>query len=89
MPPNHLRHAQLEDAYNILRPCDMTAEIEDRNVQKSGTRKVKNIQYPPHASISVRERMDAFKLMMNECHLDQRVEITHGIIIDELLEIRH
>ncbi len=67
----------------------MTAEIENGNVEQVRARQIKYIEDTPNAAIAIRKRVDALKLMVNDRHFDERVQIAGVIIIDEDFEPSH
>ncbi len=78
---------------------DEAAEIQDRNVEQPGPRQVQHVDDPPEPTVAVGEGVDAFELVMDDRHLDQRVEIAvpappdpvlpNGIVVDEDLQRVH
>ncbi|SHL84997.1 Helicase conserved C-terminal domain-containing protein [Roseovarius marisflavi] len=72
-----------------LVPGDVTTEIKDRNVEQSRARQVEHVQNAPDTAIAIRKGMDAFELVMDERHLDERIKIADFIVIHEPLQRRH
>ena len=73
----------------VFRTCDVPAEIENGNVEQARARQIKYIEDTPDPAIAIRERVDALKLMVNDRHFDERVQIAGVIIIDEDFEPSH
>ena len=68
---------------------DVPAEIEHGAVQQALTDEVKDIEDAARAPVSIVERMDALKLMVNESHLDEGIGVKISRVVHEALEIGH
>lgn len=73
----------------VFRARDVAAEIEDGTLQQPGAREIEHIQDAADPAIAVRKRVDALELMVDQRHLDQRIERADRIVVDEALQRSH
>ena len=66
---------------------DISAQVKYRQIDKAGNHEIEYVNDTPCTSISVIEGVDTFKLVVNDSHLDQWIEIAHAFVVDKLLKI--
>src|SRR5438045_2199617 len=68
---------------------DEAAEVENGNVEQSLLGEIEDIDDTPDAAVAVGKRMDALKLVMDDRHFDQRIEVAASRIVHEPLQLDH
>ena len=68
---------------------DEPRQVEHRDVEQPRSGQIKYVEDAPDTSVPIRKRVDAFELMMDQSHLDERIEIAEFIVVDEPFERRH
>ena len=66
---------------------EIEAEIQNRLFQDPLGAKDEGDQQPPESSVSVKERVNGFKLDMNQSRLDERWNLNF-VVMDEGFEVR-
>jgi hypothetical protein len=54
---------------------DIPAQIQDGNIQQPRMEQVKDIENPPSSSVPIGERVNRFKLIVCDRHLDERINV--------------
>src|SRR4051794_16827337 len=67
---------------------DESAEKQDRNFQELIHDQLKDDENPAGASVTIKEWMDGFELVVRHAYANERIEIGGGIV-RELFQVRH
>ena len=67
----------------------MVAEVQHGDVQQALFHQIQHIDYAAGAAIAIVEGVDAFKLVVDQRHFDQRVGIEQVRLIHEPLQRAH
>ncbi len=65
---------------------DVGTQIKNGQSQQALRHQVQHIQNAPGASVAVPKRVNGFKLVMDERHLDEWIEIGRLVVVDKLFE---
>ena len=68
---------------------DVTTEVKDGEIQQAVDHEIEHRDDATGTTVAVVEGVDAFKLVMNDGHFDQRVYVVQRGVIDVLLQIVH
>jgi len=75
LPVAGIAHRLQQPVIVRLAAGDESAEIQDRDVEQPCPRQAQHVDNPPELTVAVRKGVDAFELVMDDRHLDQRVEL--------------
>lgn len=67
----------------------IAAQIQDGQFQQLFRYQIENIDDAPGTSVAVIKGVNALKLVVDDGHFDQGVEVTQGVIIDEANQLIH
>ena len=68
---------------------NVPAQIEHRQVEQAVCHEIQDVNDAASAPVTIVERMDALKLVMDDRHLDERIHIKASRVIDKYFEIAH
>lgn len=68
---------------------DVTTEVKDGEIQQAVDHEIEHRDDAACTTVAVVEGVDAFKLVMNDGHFDQWVDVVQRGVIDVLLQIVH
>lgn len=68
---------------------DGSAEVKHGRGQQPLLDQIQHVDDAPGTPVFIVKGMDALELMMNQCHLDQRIGVEQGLIVDEAFQIGH
>ena len=68
---------------------DVLAQVQHRYVEQPLFHQIQHIQDAPGAAVAVIKRVDAFKLVVRQRHLDQRVYRKHIGVVQKPLQVPH
>src|SRR5439155_3992554 len=66
---------------------DVAAEKKNRLVEQLFEQQKEDQKDAPGAAVPIIKRMDRLKLVMNDCHLHEWVEIVTEVVVRKLIEI--
>jgi len=89
LPVVVIAHALQQAVVVRLGADDVTAQVQHRNIQQAFLDQVEHVDDAPGTAIAVVERVDAFKLVMDERHLHQGVGCIGRIVMDEAFQFPH
>ena len=66
-----------------------TRQVQHGDVEQPGAGKVEDIQNAADSPVSVWKGVDAFELVVDERHLDQRIKVAETVIVDKPFQRGH
>ena len=68
---------------------DVAGQIEDGGSEQALLNEIEDVQDAACAAIAVVERVEGLEAVVNDGHLDERIEVGSAVVVDEPLQVVH